>query len=84
MSSAIKSVNPVYPAIAKAANVSGAVSVEIVINEQGIVSSARAVSGHPLLQSAAVEAARQWEFPPTTLSGEPVRVIGTITFNFQP
>ena len=46
--------------------------------------AARAVSGHPLLKDAAVNAARQWQFTPTTLSGVAVRVIGTLTFNFEP
>lgn len=83
MGSAIKRVNPEYPPLAKAANVSGTVVVEITIDEQGVVSAARAVSGHPLLLDAAVTAARQWEFPPTTLAGEPVRIVGIIAFNFN-
>ena len=74
---------PVYPPLAQAARVSGAVVVEVTIDEEGKVLSARAVSGHPLLRDAAVDAARGWEFTPTTLSGVPVKVIGTITFNFQ-
>ena len=80
--SATERVQPDYPPLAKAAQVSGAVIVEVLIDEEGNVSSARAVSGHPLLRDAAVGAARNWKFTPTTLSGEPVRVIGTLTFNF--
>jgi protein TonB len=68
--------------LAEAAQVSGPVVVEITVDEEGNVISARAVSGHPLLRDAAVEAARQWNFTPTTLQGEPVKVIGTLTFNF--
>lgn len=82
VTSAIKRVDPEYPSLAKAANVSGTVLVEITIDETGNVISARAVSGHPLLKAAAVDAARQWQFSPTTLSGEPVRVAGTLVFNF--
>jgi TonB family protein len=81
--SAVKRVEPVYPPLAKANQVSGIVSVEIVINEEGNVISARAISGHPLLMAAAVEAARQWQFAPTMVSGVAVRVTGTLTFNFQ-
>jgi len=44
---------------------------------------ARAVSGHPLLQKAAVAAALQARFSPTMLSGEPVRVTGTISYSFM-
>ncbi len=73
---------PQYPPLAKAARVSGAVMVEVTVDEDGGVISARAVSGHPLLKDAAVNAARSWRFTPTKLSGVPVKVIGTITFNF--
>jgi TonB family protein len=73
---------PAYPPIAKAAHVQGTVVVEIVIGESGDVISATAVSGHPLLQQAAVTAARQAKFSPTRLSGQPVQVSGTLTYNF--
>jgi TonB family protein len=75
--------NPSYPAIARAARASGNVTVEILIDERGCVRSARAVSGHPLLQAAAVEAARQACFPPTRLSGHPEKVKGILSYNFQ-
>src|SRR5215813_4703904 len=81
--SATKRVEPTYPPLAKAARVSGAVVVEVTVDTDGKVIAARAVSGHPLLKDAAVAAARQWVFTPTSLSGQAVRVIGTITFNFQ-
>jgi TonB family protein len=47
------------------------------------VIAARAISGHPLLKDAAVTAARQWQFAPTTVEDKPVKVVGTVTFNFQ-
>ena len=50
--------------------------------ENGNVIAAHAVSGHPLLQSAAVGAARQARFSPTKLSGQPVKVTGVIQYNF--
>jgi TonB family protein len=78
-----KRTQPVYPAIARAAGASGPVEVEVTVDESGNVASARAVSGHPLLQQSAVEAARQWTFKPTMLEGKPVKVAGTITFNFM-
>jgi TonB family protein len=73
---------PEYPAIARQAHASGAVTVEIMIDEGGNVIAAKAVSGHPLLQAAAVNAARQAIFTPTRLSGEPVRVNGVLVYNF--
>lgn len=73
---------PVYPAIARQAHASGSVTVEVIIGEDGDVVAARAVSGHPLLQAAAVAAARHATFPQTRLNGEPVRVAGTLVYNF--
>jgi TonB family protein len=73
---------PVFPAIAKAAHASGSVTVEITIDETGNVIAAHAVSGHPLLQAAAVDAARQASFNPTRLSGEPAKVSGVLVYNF--
>ena len=73
---------PEYPAIAKAARAQGTVTVQITVNEEGNVISAGAVSGHPLLQQAAVAAARQARFTPILLSGQPVKVSGVVTYSF--
>lgn len=73
---------PEYPPIAKAAQASGSVAAEITIDETGNVIAAHAVSGHPLLQAAAVKAARQASFKPTRLNGEPVKVAGVLVYNF--
>jgi protein TonB len=74
--------HPPYPQIAKAAHASGTVVVQVLIDENGNVVSARAVSGHPLLQAVAVAAARGARFSPTKLSGQPVKVTGVIQYNF--
>jgi len=73
---------PEYPLIARQAGASGSVSVEILVDEGGNVVAAHSVSGHPLLQAAAVKAARQAAFSPTSLNGEPVMVRGILTYNF--
>jgi len=73
---------PAYPAAARAVNAEGAVSVQVLIDEEGNVISANAVSGHPLLRAAAAEAARGAVFSPTQLMGNPVKVSGVITYNF--
>jgi periplasmic protein TonB len=73
---------PAYPPIAKAAHASGTVVVQVLIDENGNVVSAHAISGHPLLQAVAVAAARQARFSPTKLSGQPVKVTGMIQYNF--
>ena len=80
---AISKPQPAYPPIAKAARASGTVTVQILVDESGRVVSASAVSGHPLLQQAAVSAARNARFSPTLLSGQPVKVSGVITYNFK-
>lgn len=73
---------PPYPQIAKAAGISGPVAVQILVDEAGRVVSAKATSGNPLLQGAAVQAAYRARFTPTMLSNQPVKVTGSITYNF--
>lgn len=79
---AISKPAPVYPAIARAAGAQGPVTVQVLIDEQGRVLSAKATGGHPLLQQAAVQTAYKWRFTPTMLSGQPVKVTGVVTYNF--
>lgn len=79
---AISLPKPTYPPIARAAHAAGTVVVQVLIDENGSVVSASAVSGHPLLINAAVSAARQARFSPTKLSGQPVKVTGVIQYNF--
>jgi TonB family protein len=73
---------PAYPAAASAVNATGAVSVQVTIDESGKVISSRPVSGHPLLRAAAKTAASTAKFVPTMMSGQPVKVMGIITYNF--
>ncbi len=75
---------PVYPAKAKAANVRSMVSVLILVNKQGNVNQAKAVSGNKLFYASAETAARQAKFEPTILNGNPVQVEGVLVFNFAP
>jgi len=79
---AISLPKPAYPPIARAAHAAGTVVVQVLIDENGNVVSAHAISGHPLLQAVAVGAARQARFSPTKLSGQPVKVTGVIQYNF--
>ncbi len=75
---------PEYPAAARAVKASGAVNIQVTINEQGDIVSATAVSGHPLLRQAAEQAARKAKFSPTFLEGVPVSVTGVLVYNFVP
>lgn len=81
--SATLRVEPEYPPQARHDRVSGQVIVEVKVDECGRVIDARAVKGHVQLVEGAIKAARQWQFKPTKLAGRPVKVIGTITFNFH-
>ncbi|MCX6543916.1 MAG: M56 family metallopeptidase [Acidobacteria bacterium] len=78
----LKDVKPVYPAVALNARVQGVVIVEAVIGEEGRVSTVRVLRSIPLLDQAALDAVRQWEFVPTLLNGAPIPVIATMTVNF--
>ena len=82
--SATNLVKPPYPPAAKAVRPSGAVNVQVTIDENGNVISAQATSGHALLRGAAEQAARASKFSPTKLSGQPVKVTGVIVYNFNP
>jgi protein TonB len=78
----IREVAPVYPAIAQAAGVQGIVVLEAVIGEDGRVRNLRVLRSIALLDQAAVDAVRQWQFTPTRLNGEPVPVVMTVTVAF--
>src|SRR5262245_17131422 len=74
--------SPEYPLVARQAKAEGTVNVMVLIDEDGNVIEAKAVSGHPLLQAAAVNAARQAKFEPTRMEGKPIQVRGTVVYNF--
>lgn len=80
---AISKPQPSYPPIARAARAAGTVVVSVTVDESGKVIAAHAVSGNPLLTQAAVQASYGWRFSPTLLSGQPVKVSGTISFIFN-
>ena len=73
---------PVYPEEAKKQKVEGTVSVTITIGEDGNVIFAKAKSGPEPLYGASEEAAYKARFKPTTKDGKPVKVAGTMSYNF--
>ena len=78
----IKDVAPVYPAIAQSARVQGDVVIEATIDEEGTVADARVVKSVPLLDQAALDAVRQWQYRPSLLNGVPTPVVMTVTVKF--
>ena len=79
----IRSVPPVYPPIARSARIQGTVVLEARISATGDVEDLKAISGHPLLVPAAIDAVKQWKYTPYTVNGEPVEVMTTIQVNFS-
>ena len=79
----IKDVKPNYPSMALISRVEGVVIIEATIGTTGKVAGVRLLRSIPLLDDAALDAVRQWEFTPTLLDGEPVQVVMTVTVNFS-
>jgi protein TonB len=82
MATPIHRVEPVYPALAIAAHVSGSVDLLGVLGIDGRIHELRVLRGHPLLVKAALEAVSQWVYQPTLLNGQAVEVSAPITVNF--
>ena len=78
----VRNVFPVYPEIARAARVQGDVVLDCTISNEGRVIDVQVLSGHALLQAAAVDAVHQWLYRPTLLNGVPVPVVMTVTVHF--
>jgi TonB family protein len=78
----IKNVPPLYPPEALAQQVTGVVIIEATIDSAGLVRDTRVLRSIQMLDEAAVDAVRQWEFEPTMMNGAPVPVVMTVTVNF--
>jgi TonB family protein len=74
---------PVYPPIARAARVDGAVVLKATISADGTVINLRVVSGNAMLQSAAMDGVRKWTFKPFVVDGAAVQVKTTFTVPFN-
>jgi TonB family protein len=74
---------PQYPPDAQAAGIQGVVIAEIVVNEAGTVADAKILRSVPLLDEAALEAVRAWQYTPTVVNGQAVPVKLTVTVNFS-
>jgi protein TonB len=78
----ISAPKPQYPQLARSARVQGVVLLQATISKEGTIQDLRVISGHPLLNEAALEAVRQWRYKPQMLNNQPIEVITTITVNF--
>lgn len=78
----IRKIAPIYPMLAKATRTSGTVHLLGVIAKDGTMQQLKVLSGHPLLNEAALTAVRQWLYEPTILDGQPVEVMAPIDVIF--
>ena len=72
-------VQPFYPELARKMNITGTVKVEVTVLPNGNVKEARVVGGHPVLATAALDAAKKWRFEPAAAESS-----GVIEFKFEP
>jgi TonB family protein len=71
-------VQPTYPDLARKMNITGTVKVAVVVSPNGTVKDAKVLGGHPVLASAALEAARKWRFEPAAMETS-----GVVDFKFE-
>ena len=76
-------VQPVYPALARAARIQGPVHLRALISRTGTIENLHVMDGHPMLVGAAVDAVRKWRYRPYILNGDPVEVETQVTVNFS-
>jgi protein TonB len=79
----ISGANPVYPPIARAAHVSGAVVLHAIISKEGTIKNLTVISGPEMLRASAVDAVQNWRYKPFLLNGEATEVDTQITVNFN-
>jgi TonB family protein len=72
-----------YPAMARQIRVEGEVVISLDVDATGKVSGARAVSGPPILRTAAIDAVRRWKYQPATLGDKPVASTEVVKVQFK-
>jgi len=79
---AVRMVTPLYSPLAQRSNIEGRVTVDIELDVNGNVVSAKASSGHQMLRDSAEDAARKSKFKPAMFNNEPIKAKGSVTYNF--
>jgi protein TonB len=80
----LKRVEPIYPPVAVSAHVQGVVILEAIVDREGVVEEVRVLrSANSLLDRAAIDAVRQWQYSPVILNGRPERFILTVVLSFN-
>jgi periplasmic protein TonB len=78
----LRRVEPLYPPLARTARIQGPVVLHALISREGTIEQLQVLSGHPMLNQAALDAVKQWRFRPYILNGQPIEVETEITVNF--
>ena len=76
-------VPPEYPTIARQLKIEGAVELEAIVSETGIVEKVNIVSGNPVLTRPAVDALKKWKFAPFSSEGKTVKAAVPVSLNFH-
>ena len=79
----VSRVAPVYPPLAARAQVQGVVILEAIVDREGRVEAVEVLRSIPLLDTAAIEAVKQWQYSPLLLNGKPERFVLTVTVSFS-
>jgi len=79
----LKRVEPEYPRMAWNARIQGVVRLQAVVSKTGVITKLHAISGHPILIQAALDAVKQWEYKPFLVDGEPVEAEGEVIVAFK-
>lgn len=80
---AVNLIMPLYPSLAQRSNISGKVTVQVTLDEEGKVISAKAIEGPTLLRGVSEDAARKSKFKPAMVNGQAVKSTGFIIYNFK-
>ena len=76
-------VPPEYPAVARQLKIEGAVELEAIVTETGVVEKVNIVSGNPVLTRPASDAVKKWKFAPFTAEGKPVKAVVPVSMSFK-
>ena len=79
----VKIIKPIYPEAGRAEALSGAVQLEVTVDEEGEVDTVKTLSGHPLLANAAASAIRRWTYRCAVVNGKPMRSTTVVKLNFK-
>src|ERR1035438_4602066 len=83
LSAVTNKVAPDYPPIAKQLKIEGAVELEAVVSETGVVEKVNIISGNPVLTRPAADAIKKWKFTPFTSDGKAVKALVPVGLSFK-